>query len=119
MAADRLRIEGLRVAAWIGVPSQERSQPQPLRLNIELEPQRPLAGLGDDFQRAIDYESVAARVREIAAREKRRLIETLADDIATELLGAYPVASVTVEVQKFILPHCDYVSVRLHKARGG
>jgi dihydroneopterin aldolase len=119
MANDRLRLEGLRIAAWIGVPSQERAQPQPLRVSVDLEPQRPFSGLGDDFQRTIDYESVAARVREVAAREKRRLIETLAEDIATELLAAYPLASVTVEVQKFILPHCDHVSVRLHKAKGG
>ena len=107
MSSDRLHLEGLRVAAWIGVPSQERAQPQPLRVNIDLEPQRPLSGLGDDVQRTIDYENVATRVREIAAREKRRLIETLAEDIAAELLTAYPLAAVTVEIQKFILPHCD------------
>jgi 7,8-dihydroneopterin aldolase/epimerase/oxygenase len=117
MPADSLHIEGLRVAAWIGVPAEERAQPQALSVTLDLVPLRPLSGLHDDLERTIDYQAVAAQVRGVAASQKRRLIETLADDIADALLASHPLNHVRVEIRKFILPHCDHVAVVLHKAR--
>jgi FolB domain-containing protein len=118
MPADCLHIEGLRVAAWIGVPVEERAQPQSLTVTLDLVPSRPLSGLHDDIERAIDYEAVAVQVRGIALSQKRRLLETLAEEIADALLSNHPLDRVEVEIRKFVLPHCDHVAVRLHKTRG-
>ena len=56
-------------------------------------------------------------MRALAAARPRRLIETLALDIAGEILARFAVASVDVELRKYILPDTDYVAVRLSRHR--
>ncbi|MGI8602142.1 MAG: dihydroneopterin aldolase [Verrucomicrobiales bacterium] len=117
MAADQLEIKGLRIAAWIGVPADERARPQPLSIDLKLTPLAPLTGLGDALEGTIDYEVVATQVRELVLGQKRRLLETVAEDIATGLLASHALREVEVEVRKFVLPHCDYVSVHLSRTK--
>ena len=47
-----------------------------------------------------------------------KLIETLASDIANLVLREFAVESVTVEVQKFVLPETRYVAVRIERGDG-
>jgi dihydroneopterin aldolase len=117
MPADVIRLCGLKVPAWIGVHADERRQPQSLVLTVELTPARGLRDLGDDLGRTIDYTAVADRIRSIALAQKRRLIETLAEETADALLADYPLREATVEVRKFVLPCCDHVAVRVTRAR--
>ena len=42
-------------------------------------------------------------------------METLAEEIAADLLGSFPIRRVAVEVRKFILPETDYVAVRIDR----
>lgn len=116
-ADDLIRISGLKTAAWVGVPEEERAHPQALELELELEPKRPLAGLGDDLGRTVNYYEAACLAREVALARPRQLIETLAEDVADALLARFPLRRVTVEVRKFILPHCGHVAVRVGKTR--
>ena len=57
------------------------------------------------------------RLREIAATGERKLIETLAEDLAAAVTAFDGVGAVTLEVEKFILPDCDRVSVEITRAR--
>ena len=60
---------------------------------------------------------VARQVRALCAEGERRLVETLAEEIAGKILADHDVAEVEVEAKKFILPDCDYVSVKIRRAR--
>jgi dihydroneopterin aldolase len=40
-----------------------------------------------------------------------RLIETLADAVATRLLELFAIEKITIELRKFILPEVQFVSV--------
>jgi phosphoglycolate phosphatase/dihydroneopterin aldolase len=58
-------------------------------------------------------------VRAEAEERPRRLIETLAEDIAGVVLTRYPVKEVEVEVRKYIVEGTGWVGVRIERSRSG
>lgn len=109
---NEILIHGLEVTAVIGVPEAERSAPQRLLINAVLTPEVPFSELGDDITRTVDYDAAARRIVVLAAERERRLIETLAVEIAEMLVREFPATKADVEVRKFILPQTEYVAVR-------
>jgi 7,8-dihydroneopterin aldolase/epimerase/oxygenase len=61
----------------------------------------------------IAYAAVAARLRLVAAERPRRLIETLAAEMAACVMGEFHAIGVSIELRKRILPETDHVAVRL------
>ena len=112
-SSDQIFIRGLKVACHIGVPNEERAQSQELLINVTMAPiiSADAAPLNDDINRTIDYHAVAVRVEAVAAERPRQLIETLAEDITTAILEEFSIASITVEIEKFILPNTRCVGV--------
>ena len=116
--ADRIEIQGLLVAAKVGVPDLERGIPQRLEIDITLTGD--FRDLGDDLSRTTDYAGVADWVRRECAEHECRLIESLADHLARGLLGKFPAAnSVAVTIRKFILPGTRHVAVGVARDRTG
>jgi len=62
--------------------------------------------------RSADYAAVAVLASTIAARRPRRLVETLAADIARAVIDVFPLRGVEVTIRKFILPQTEYIAVR-------
>jgi len=110
---DEIRIEELELMAQVGVPDEERAQPQRLVVSLSLQPRCPFAELGDDLARTVDYAAVCAEVRHFVSGRCDKLIETLAHDLAGHLLGNFALARVELEVRKFVLPDTRYVAVRV------
>ena len=109
--SDSIAVTGLGLVCRIGVPEEERAVPQRLEGDLVLWPSRDFRGLGDRLEGTVDYGAVALQCRELAASQDRQLIETLAGDLAADLLAAWPLRAVRVTVRKFILPDCASVSV--------
>lgn len=116
---NEILIRGLRVQVFIGVPDAERAVPQELIVDVTIDPMVRFGDLHDDISRTVDYAAAAARVSDVARERPRRLIETLADEIARMLLEEFPARSALVEIRKFVLPETDYVSVRCRIERDG
>jgi len=114
---DEIRIEELELMARIGVPAEERAQPQRLTVSMILQPHRSFANLGDNLARTIDYAAVCAEVRRFVSARRDKLIETLADEMAKHLLRHFAIARVELELRKFVLPETRYVAVRLTRQR--
>jgi dihydroneopterin aldolase len=114
---DEIRIEELELMARIGVPAEERAQPQRLTVSMILQPHRSFANLGDNLARTIDYAAVCAEVRRFVSARQDKLIETLADEMAEHLLRHFAIAQVELELRKFVLPETRYVAVRLTRQR--
>jgi dihydroneopterin aldolase len=112
---DSIHIEELELQAHIGVPEEERAAPQRLTANLMLEPMRGFGTLDDDLTNAVDYFAVCQAVKDFAAERPRRLIETLAEEIARLLLARFRVSAVEVEIRKYILPETKYVAVRVRR----
>ena len=113
--ADRIHIEQLVLRARVGVPTDERAEAQRLTVSLTLELRNPIAECRDELERTVDYFAVCERVKAIAASGERRLIETLAEEIAGLILREFTVRAVEVELRKFILPDTACVAVRLRR----
>lgn len=116
-AGDAIRIEQLEVFAHIGVPDDERSRPQRLTISITFCPTRSGRELGDDIGRTVNYAAVCTETKKFVHNRSDRLIETLADALASHLLEAFEIRRITVELRKFILPDVDFVSVTVTRDR--
>jgi phosphoglycolate phosphatase len=113
---DCIRIHGLEVPTCIGVGKEERSQPQKLVLDVQLETD--FHGTADDIGRATDYAVVAEWLTAECTRREVRLLETLIEDLAEGLLAVFPrVSAVWLEIRKFVLPNTESVSVRIRRTR--
>ena len=112
-SSDQIFIHGLRVSCHIGVPDEERAEPQELLIDAAFSPHPSAGFLDDDITRTIDYHAVALRLEALAAARPRKLIETLAEDLAAAVLEEFAVSSVSIEIQKSILPNTRYVGVRI------
>ena len=112
---DRILIESLELSSRIGVSAEERAQPQRLTATLALEPLSDFRGLDDRLDKTVDYFMVCECVKVLSLARPRHLVETLAEQIAGELLARFPLRSVEVELRKFILPDTAYVAVRLRR----
>jgi len=116
--SDLIRVVDLEVWAPIGVPEEERAQRQRLLVTLELHVgDFTEAAKADDVSLTIDYFTVAQRVKAFAAERSRKLLETLAEEIAADLLEAFPIKKLTLEIKKFILPDAQCVSVKIERKR--
>jgi phosphoglycolate phosphatase len=119
---DRIHVRGLRVATRLGVPDAERAVPQEVAVDLVLEPLTGFDEVGDRLAATVDYQAVTQRVCQVGAERPRQLVETLAVEIARELLANWPLAAVEVTIDKFILPNTRSVGVTVRReaaAKGG
>lgn len=101
MADDTIFIEGMRVAARVGVTAAERESPQVLRFDLELRCDLRRAGASDDIGDTLDYAAVYQQVVTVVEDTRCALLEHLAARIAHALLSAFPAcAQVRVRVGK-------------------
>jgi len=116
-SGDEIHVRELELSAHIGVPDEERATPQRLTVSIVMWPIVGFQVMGDDLSRTVNYAAVCREVKELVAQRRDKLIETLAEAIASQLLTSFPLARVTIELRKFILPDVKHVAVVLHRAR--
>ena len=114
---DFIHIDQLEVFAHIGVPDDERASAQRLILNITFWPAHQALELRDEIGRTIDYAAVCAETKDFVQGRSDRLIETLADALATRLLEVFEIQKITIELRKFILPEVEFVSVTVTRER--
>jgi dihydroneopterin aldolase len=112
---NEILLHGLSVHSCIGVPDEERSRPQHLLVDVVLSPQTAFDALNDDILHTADYAAAATRIASLAAARPRRLIETLAHEIAVMLLAEFPITAAEVQIRKFILPNTEFVAVRCRR----
>lgn len=118
---DKLILRELHFVARHGVLPVEQETSQHFSATLELE--LPLDGAGrfDRLEQTIDYCAVQEVVRGIIEGSHKKLIETLAESVAQELLRAFPLLlAVTVEILK-PRPPVDFqfagVAVRIRRER--
>ena len=108
---DKIHIEQLDIFTRIGVPEEERANPQKLTVTISFWPYQQTSDLADHIERAVNYSAVAEETKNFVRDQSVSLIETLADRLANHLLKSFPIQKVTIELRKFALQDARYVSV--------
>lgn len=109
MTADRLLLEDLRMWTHLGVGEAERSVPQEIALDLELEVDTRAAARSDAVADTVDYIDVVRSVRTLVEAAEDRLVERLASRIAERILEDPRVLRVTVGLRKraALLPGAD------------
>lgn len=98
---DKICIRRLEVYAYHGVYEEEKRLGQKFYITAELELDTRKAGVTDDLQASVNYGEVCQRMAEWTKKNRRKLIEAAAEDLARYLLLQYPmVRTVTLELEK-------------------
>ncbi|MCL1816810.1 MAG: dihydroneopterin aldolase [Clostridiales bacterium] len=97
---DKICLNGLRFYACHGVYTEEKKRKQLFTANIVLYIDSRLASATDDIENSVDYGQVYMQVKNVIEENSFNLLETLAENIATQLLKNKLVQKVCVEVEK-------------------
>ena len=108
---DEIHIEQLDVFTRVGVPEEERANPQRLTVSISFWPYQQMSDLADHIERTVNYSTVAEETKNFVRDQSVSLIETLAERLVSHLLKNFPIQKVTIELRKFALQDAKYVSV--------
>ena len=117
--SDVIKISGIEAKGFHGVLEKERRRGQKFLVDVEL--YLPLKNLNDQLNKTVNYAEVAKVVKNQITGEPRMLIETLAEDIAREILKKFKrIKRVKVVVHKPNAPiplKFKDVSVEIERSR--
>ena len=119
-SGDRLTLAGMVFHGRHGVLDEERREPQRFVVDVEMVVDAAAAAANDDLTATVDYAGVFECAREVVETESHRLIETLAERIATEVLSRLALEEVTVRVRKPDAPlpgPFDHVEIAIRRRR--
>src|SRR5579872_1543815 len=114
---SKITIADLEVFYCVGVPDEERAQPQRLLVTIEMAFDFSAAVLGDRITKTIDYYEVAQFVLKFGEGRSWKLVEKLVSNLTDAISSQFKPQSVTVEIKKFPIPQARHISVSLTKKR--
>ena len=121
MSNDRINIKNLEIFARHGVFPEENALGQKFIISAVLTTDFSGAALTDDLNKSIDYGGVCHVIKNYVEGNVFKLIETVADGLARELLIEYPaLQKVQIEVKKPWAPvmlHLETVSVEAERER--
>jgi 7,8-dihydroneopterin aldolase/epimerase/oxygenase len=86
---DVIRIEGIDLQAFVGIYPHEHEMRQPLVIDLALYLSLREAGLKEDIAKTLDYDDVVQLTQTTVQERHYKLVETLAETIATRLKDAF------------------------------
>jgi len=117
---DRISVRGMLFLARHGVTLDERLEPQPFEIDVELHKNLAGASASDELADTIDYSALFSLVGTIVEGQSFRLIESLAAAIADAVLAETDATAVDVRVRKPRAPlpgPFETVEVAIHRER--
>ncbi|ASU77215.1 dihydroneopterin aldolase [Actinopolyspora erythraea] len=121
--ADRVGLTGLRVFGYHGVFEREKREGQEFVVDITVWVDLGEAAASDDVERTLHYGVLAERAAAVVAGPARDLIETVAAEIADDIMGDGRPHAAEVTIHKPAAPiplTFDDVSVTIRRSsRGG
>ena len=114
---EQVYLRGMEIEARHGCQPDEQLTPQLFCLNVTVDVITP-DGRQDRIEDALDYRAVADICRRVMSGPPRRLMETLANEIADGIFELEEAAGVEIEIEKCKPPIADYagvVGVRIYR----
>ena len=97
---DSISLKGIRGFGHHGVLAEETANGQEFIVDVEIHLDLRKAGTTDDLKHTIDYSQVAIQIIKHIEGSPVQLIETLAENIAKDLLSSEKLEKVVVTVHK-------------------
>lgn len=118
---DKMILRGMEYYGYHGVFEEERKLGQRFYVDLELELDLSKAGATDDLTQTVNYAEVHELLLGIMRDKSFKLIEALAEHIASKVLDTYTsIDALTVKLTKPHPPfdiHFEGVTVELHRTR--
>lgn len=118
---DRIVLSRMEYYGYHGVFEEERKLGQRFLVDLELELDLREAGMADDLAKTVNYAEIHELVKGIVEKKSFKLIEALAEHIASSVLDTYTmVDALTVRLTKPHPPfdiHFAGVTVELLRSR--
>lgn len=122
MTDDRILLHGLEFFGYHGVLPEENRLGQRFVVDVELAFDTRAAGRTDDLTKTVDYGALFTDVRAIVEGPAAKLVETVAERIASRILDVYGAESVRVRVRKPDVPipgTLEFVGVEIVRRKAG
>jgi dihydroneopterin aldolase len=118
---DRITLSGMRLESRLGATEDERSDPQVVEVDLEVETDLSVASESDALADTIDYGPLVEAVIRTAEDGSHVLLEGLAGAIARAVFETSPrLGEITVRVRKLAVPldvDMDHAQVEIRRAR--
>jgi dihydroneopterin aldolase len=101
-ARDKIILEGMTFYGFHGVSDAERELGQRFVVDLEAHTDTTAAGLSDQLRDSVSYTHLYRAVKEVVEGPPHKLLEAVAEAIATRILESFDVEAVRVRVSK---PH--------------
>ena len=119
--SDHIYLANMTFEVHIGAGDGERADEQPIEVDVDLTVNLKPAGESDDLEKTVDYGAVFRLCQQVAEGRPYRLLEALAERLATEILAVESaVQGVVVTVRKPGVPIdgvLEYAGVRIERTR--
>ena len=118
LAPQSLSLTGLRFSVSLGILDHEKTAPQPIEvdaeLNLGLQPLRPR---DDDIHHVLDYRKVRQIIIDECTAEHVNLLETLIGKLCDRLMHLHGVQGVRVKITKLEIFDDCAVAIRMETGR--
>jgi dihydroneopterin aldolase len=117
---DVIKLCNIVFYAHHGYYKAERELGQRFELDIEVECDLHSAAVDDDLQETVDYRKIYSLAKDAFENYKFKLLETVAERIAEQILQAYPVHAVLIRVRKPHVPlkgFLDHVEIEIKRTK--
>jgi dihydroneopterin aldolase len=118
---DKIHINGISCLAHLGVPPQERENPQEILVDVVLTLNLDKAIHSDEVTSTVDYVRIVEKVKETVEERRFSLLETVAGQLCRAILTDAQIKSVQVRVRKFpeaLRDQVSYVEVEMTRQSG-
>lgn len=115
---DKIIFDKMQFYAYHGVFEEEKRLGQKFEVDLEMFLDLRKAGKSDCLDETVNYALVYDIVQKLVTGTKMKLLESLAESIAGELLSLFPLNEILVRVRKPKPPipgHLDSVSVEIRR----
>lgn len=117
---DKIHVNGIPCAAYIGVTEDERAAPQEIQVHVALSMDLEPAANTDDVKLTVDYRGIVSRVQETVQGRQFHLLEALVYRVCRAILEDPRIESVQVTAEKrprVLAGKVDHVAVEMKKGR--
>ena len=113
-------IREIQIQAHCGVTEIERSQPQPILVDLSVQCANEAAFQSDDLSDTLDYGTMVDYIRDNGERQQFSLLEKLTEELCQGLFRHFPLSHINIWVRKIRAPIKNFsgsVGIRLSRSR--
>jgi dihydroneopterin aldolase len=119
---DIIKLSNIVFYAHHGYYKAERELGQRFEMDIEVECDLRQAADTDDLGKTIDYREVYSLAKDAFENYKFKLLETVAERIAEQILNSFNVMTVLIRVRKPHVPlkgFLDHIEIEIKRSKNG